>query len=313
MINSALSHEEQEMNNSLQALLTGLIDYAGLFPPAALTMETAVRHYAEYLQAEHSWMLGRFIVPMNRLDEFERAATPLLPKGNPVQPWHISALAGSDLTTDLNRIGDFNYLHATDENAGAAVIDAVELKATKADEIRRAMRLLPRSLASYFEIPVTADPTELVLALAQTGALAKVRTGGVNAQAFPSTTDLARFISACAAERVAFKATAGLHHPLRAIYRLTYEPDSELAVMHGFLNVFLAAAFARFGLSDDGIRELLEETSPAAFRFDGEGIIWRTHELTLQRIEVVRHTFAMGYGSCSFDEPIADLRKIGLM
>jgi hypothetical protein len=83
--------------------------------------------------------------------------------------------------------------------------------------------------------------------------------------------------------------------------------------MHGFLNVFLAAAFARFGLSDDGIRELLEETSPAAFRFDDETIAWRTHELTLQRIEVVRHTFAMAYGSCSFEEPITDLRKIGLM
>lgn len=301
------------MTNSLQALLTGLIDYAGLFPPAALTMETAVRQYADYLQSEHSWLLGRFIVPMNRLDEFERAAAPLLPKGNPVLPWHISVLAGADLTADLNRIGDFNHLHARDENAGAAVIDAVELKAAKADEIRRAMKVLPRSLTSYFEIPAMADPTELVLALAQTGALAKVRTGGVTAQAFPSTTDLARFISACAEERVAFKATAGLHHPLRAIYRLTYEPDSELAVMHGFLNVFLAAAFARFGLSDDGIRELLEETSPAAFRFDDESITWRTHELTLQRIEVVRHTFALAYGSCSFDEPIADLRKIGLM
>lgn len=301
------------MNNSIRVLLTGLIDYAGLFPPAALTMDAAVRNYARYLMSPEAWMLGRFIVPMARLDEFEQAAADLLPKGNPVHPWRLSVLGGADLSEDLNRIADFNHLHARDENAGAVVVDTVELKAEKAEGIRRARKLLPRSLVSYFEIPVTHDPTELILALAQTGAFAKARTGGISAQAFPSPAELARFISACAEERVAFKATAGLHHPLRASYRLTYEAESQSALMHGFLNVFLAAAFARFGLSEEGIRELLQETTPEAFEFSNDAVVWRTHQLTLLRLEVVRHTFAISYGSCSFEEPVDDLKKLGLL
>jgi hypothetical protein len=310
---SAMRKTDADKKSSNRTLFEGLIDYAGLFPPAALEMTRAVRNYADYLQSEEAWMLGRFIVPGSRLAEFEEVADPFLPRGNPVQPWRISILSGQNLAADLNHLADFNYLHATDVNAGAAVVDTVELKAAKPDEIFRAMKLLPRTLASYFEIPITTDPTELVMALAQGGALAKVRTGGVTAGAFPSTADLARFITACADEKVPFKATAGLHHPLRGNYRLTDEADSESGMMFGFLNVFLAAAFARFGLNEDEVREVLEETSPEVFQFDEAGVNWRAHQLTLQRLDVARNQFAMTYGSCSFEEPVADLKKIGLL
>ncbi len=310
---STLRKTDTEKKSPTRLLFEGLIDYAGLFPPAALAMAPAVRNYAGYLQREEAWMLGRFIVPSSRLAEFEETADPFLPRGNPVQPWRISLLSSGKLADDLNRLADFNYLHATEVNAGAAVVDTVELKATKPDDIFRAMRLLPRTLASYFEIPITSDPTELVIALAQSGALAKVRTGGVTAEAFPSTADLARFITACADEKVPFKATAGLHHPLRGNYRLTSSADSEAGMMFGFLNVFLAAAFARFGLSEDGVRELLAETSPEVFHFDEEGVTWRAHQLTLQRLDVARNQFSLAYGSCSFEEPVAELKKIGLL
>ncbi|HZS08657.1 MAG TPA: hypothetical protein VFD58_27735 [Blastocatellia bacterium] len=301
------------MPASLRLLLTDLIDYAGLFPPAALEMAPAVRNYAGYLASENAWMLGRFIVPMARLDEFEQSASELLPRGNPVYPWRLSALGSADLAADLNRIGEFNHLHARDETAGAVVVDSIELKAEKADDVYRAMRLLPRTMLAYFEIPITRDPQALTDVIAETGALAKVRTGGVTEQAFPTTDDLARFISACVSARVAFKATAGLHHPLRASYRLTYEPDSTSAVMHGFLNVFLAAAFARFGAGTEEITHLLEETSPAAFRFDEEGVTWGTRRLNQQKLLVARQSFAIAYGSCSFEEPIDDLKRIGLL
>ncbi len=310
---STMRKTDTEKKGSTRTLFEGLIDYAGLFPPAALEMAPAVRNYAGYLQSEDRWMLGRFIVPMSRLSEFERAADLFFPRGNPVQPWHISILSSGNLADDLNRLADFNYLHATDVHAGAVVVDTVEMKAAKPDDIFRAMKRLPRTLTSYFEIPITSDPTELVIALAQSGALAKVRTGGVTAEAFPSTADLARFITACADEKVPFKATAGLHHPLRGNYPLTYESDSESGTMSGFLNVFLAAAFARFGLGEDEVRALLEETAPEVFHFDEEGITWRTHQLTLQRIDVARNQFALAFGSCSFEEPVADLKKIGLL
>jgi hypothetical protein len=301
------------MKESARILLDELVDYAGLFPPAGLEMRPAVENYAEYLRGEYAWMLGRFIVPVARLGEFEEAASELLPRGNPVYPWRLSVLAGGDLAADLKAVIAFNRLHATDENAGAAVVDTVELKAETGEMIERASWLLPRTLTSYFEIPINRDLDDLLAAVAAKGLRAKVRTGGVTEQAFPSPSELAHFISACAARQVAFKATAGLHHPLRASHRLTYEPESASVTMHGFLNVFLAAAFARFGLAEEGVRELLEETSPRAFAFDEEGVKWRDHHLTLQRLAVARAEFAAAFGSCSFEEPVEDLKRIGLL
>jgi hypothetical protein len=301
------------MKESVRILLDELIDYAGLFPPAGLEMRPAVENYAAYLRGDYAWMLGRFIVPVARLGEFEEASSELLPRGNPVYPWRLSVLAGGDLAADLKTIIAFNRWHATDENAGAAVVDTLELKADASDAIERASWLLPRTLTAYFEIPLNRNLENLLDALAARGRRAKVRTGGVTEQAFPSPAELAQFISACAARQVAFKATAGLHHPLRASHRLTYEPDSASATMHGFLNVFLAAAFARFGLPEEGVRELLEEASHDAFAFDDEGVRWRGHQLTLQRLAVARGQFAAAFGSCSFEEPVEDLKRIGLL
>src|SRR5262245_13448346 len=118
------------MNHSLRDLLLGLIDYAGLFPPAALDMPTATRKYAEYLESKYSWALGRFVVPVARLDEFEKATEGILPASGmdgdweENEFWRLSALGGADLSSELNRIAEFNQKHATvDSSAGAAIID----------------------------------------------------------------------------------------------------------------------------------------------------------------------------------------------
>jgi hypothetical protein len=298
------------MNPSLKDLLLGLIDYAGLFPPAALDMSTATRKYAEYREGEYRWALGRFIVPVARLDEFEKAAEGILPDGGweGNEFWRLSALAGADLSSDLNRIAEFNQ-----KRAGAAVIDTIEIKAGRAADIENAMRLAPANLTPYFEIPIGGDPTELIKSIAETEARAKVRTGGVTADAFPSSFDLARFIKICAEEDAPFKATAGLHHPLRSVNRLTYAPDSASAMMHGFLNVFLAAAFAQSGMEVDRLVELLEEQSPEAFQFDGGGVTWRDEMIVRGQLRNSRNLLAIAFGSCSFEEPIEDLKKTGLL
>lgn len=335
------------MNHSLRDLLLGLIDYAGLFPPAALDMPTATRKYAEYREGKYRWALGRFVVPVARLDEFERATEGILPaggldggwEGNDF--WRLSALGGADLPSDLSRIAEFNQKHATPgSHAGAAVIDTIEIKAARTDDIENAMRLMPSKLAPYFEIPISDGPAELaelIKRLAETEARAKVRTGGVTADAFPSSFNLARFIKICAEEDVPFKATAGLHHPLRSVNKLTYAPDSESAMMHGFLNVFLAAAFAQSGMDVDQLVELLEEKSPEAFQFDSGGETWRNEVVVSAQAEAEfgqimrgcvtwrdemivrgqlrnsRNLLAIAFGSCSFEEPIEDLKKIGLL
>jgi len=298
------------MNHSLRDLLLGLIDYAGLFPPAALDMPTAARKYAEYRESEYRWALGRFVVPVARLDEFEKAAEGILPSGAQEIDdfWRLSALSGGDLSSDLNRIAEFNQ-----KRAGAAVIDTIEIKAGRAGDIENAMSLTPANLTPYFEIPISDDPTELIKNIAETEARAKVRTGGVTSDAFPSSFDLARLIKICAEEDVPFKATAGLHHPLRSINRLTYAPDSASAMMHGFLNVFLAAAFAQSGMDVDRLVELLEEKSPEAFQFDSGGVTWRGEMIVRGQLRNSRNLLAIAFGSCSFEEPIEDLKKIGLL
>jgi hypothetical protein len=299
--------------NSIRILLDGAIDYAGLFPPAALEMRAAVRNYADYLVGSHAALLGRFILPVRRLSEFEDAAAELLPRGNPVYPWRLSAIGSGNLIADLEEIVDFNLFHARDENAGAAVVDTLELKVETVEDIQRAMYLIPRSLTTYFEIPITTDPFDLIEAIAVAHARAKVRTGGVTADAFPALEDLARFLRICAEERVPFKATAGLHHPLRGQYKLTYEKKAAVAPMNGFLNVLLAAAFARFDLSEPDLRTLLAEQSPQAFSFDAESVHWRRQRLTVEQVELSRRKIALAFGSCSFAEPIAELQALKLL
>jgi hypothetical protein len=142
---------------------------------------------------------------------------------------------------------------------------------------------------------------------------AKIRTGGLTGGAIPSTSVLAAFLCGAATRRLPFKATAGLHHPLRSTRRLTYETDSPRAVMHGFLNVFTAAAFAWNGLEVHGVQEILEETRADAFEFDEGQLCWRHETLTNTQIAAARREFAHSFGSCSFEEPVSELRQLGLL
>jgi hypothetical protein len=303
------------MNQTVRDLLTNLIDYAGLFPPAALDMATAARNYAAYRRSETSWMLGRFICPIARLEEFEREAAEFLPRDAGDGWWKLSALAGENLEADLGRINSFNRRHAINEQA-AVMIDTIEVKASTVAEIEAAMRVMHPTLVCYVEIPIADDPqilAGLIKAVADNGARAKARTGGVTADAFPSSLNLARFIKACADRGVVFKATAGLHHPLRSVNKLTYAPDSATAMMHGFLNVFLAATFARGGMNVEQLVKLLEERSPEAFHFDSDGVRWRDEVIVRERLQSARNLFAIAFGSCSFEEPIEDLKRIGLL
>ncbi len=298
--------------DALHALLEHSVDYAGLFPPAGLDMATAVRNYASYRASDDAWALGRFVVPAGRLDEFETAAAGQLPSVPATAPWRLSALLGPALSDDVKRVGEFNCRHAA-EGAAAMTVDVVELKADSVEGIAAATADLPRHFQPYVEIPIDNDPGDLVSAIGKSGARAKVRTGGVTADAFPRSSDLVRFLQRCVSHGVPFKATAGLHHPLRAEYRLTYAPDGPTGTMYGFLNLFLAAAFLRGGLGEAEATRLLEERSMQAFRFGPGELIWQGHRLDLESVGRVRREIIMAFGSCSFTEPMADLRALGLL
>jgi hypothetical protein len=242
---------------SLRALLEGLIDYAGLFPPAALSMQDAVRNYARYREEEYAWALGRFVVPADRAQE--------------VPPEFPLSVLGVD-----------------------------EVKAASAEDVARIAGEADGRIV-YVEISDVA----LVPAIARHGLRAKIRTGGVTADAFPPIGDVAQFLCACKEAGVAFKATAGLHHPLRCVKPLTYAPDAPTGTMHGFVNVFMAAALLEHA------DEILREEDADAFAFDDDGAAWRGHRVSTDALRTMRREFATSFGSCSFEEPIGDLRVLG--
>lgn len=292
----------------VRLLMKRMIDYAGLFLPAELDMQSAVANYATYHDSEVAWALGRFILPVSRLAEFETAAQHFLSHAPATAPWQLSVLSANDLQSDLAAIEAFNERYAQ-----RAVIDTIELKASQPDEIVAAMRILPDQITPYFEIPIADDPTALIATIGRERGRAKVRTGGTTRAMFPNPEELLHFIGACVAARVPFKATAGLHHPLRAQYRLTYKPDSERGTMYGFLNVFLIAAFLAAGMNVDESMQVLIEESPEAFQFDDSGIDWRGRRLTGESLARAREELAISFGSCSFEEPIDELKAMKLL
>ncbi|MFI5231775.1 MAG: hypothetical protein ACHQSE_04615 [Gemmatimonadales bacterium] len=295
-----------------RALLEGLVDYAGLFPPAALGMADAVARYDEYRRSEHRWALGKFVLPVARLDEFTRAARAV---AGGVSSWRLALVAGADFGADVRAIALF--AGGAVPRAGVGAIEVRAATATQVDAVAVNAALLRSSVADtfdvYVEVPVAGDPAALVAAIASHRLRAKVRTGGVEAGAFPDSPGLARFIVLCTAHRVTFKATAGLHHALRGSYPFTYDPASERGTMFGFLNVFVAALFACDGLDAAGVQALLEERDPSQITFDRAGVTWRGRMVSAEAIRAARAQTATSFGSCSFTEPLADLSTLGLL
>ncbi len=268
-------------------------------------MPEAVGQYATYLGSPDAWMLGRFVVPVARLNELAGAlASASAGSGS----WKVSAVAGDDYAADAARIAAFGAARA-----GSLVVDVVEVKAASTQDIERAARALGGAWALYVEVPHRTEPREALIAVKSVGARAKIRTGGITRDSMPSSSAVARFIFRCAELGVAFKATAGLHHPLRGEHPLTYASDSPTAMMFGFLNVFLASAFAHAGAGELELQAVLEERHAAAFVFGDEGVRWRSRHLAVEQLASARRDFAVAFGSCSFREPVDELRELVLL
>jgi hypothetical protein len=306
---------------ALDALLAGLVDFAGLFPPAGLDMKSAVRAYAAYRQGPHARMLGSFVVPAGRLPEFDTELRALGTEDPAARAWTVSVLAGDSADTDIGRALRFT---PSGGRGQTVQVVSIEVKADTAVSIARATALVPRAMTMAVEIPLSLrreDRRSMLTAVKSAGRLAKLRTGGVTSESIPSPAQVAEFIWDCARASVPFKATAGLHHPVRAEQRLTYAPDSPRAVMHGFVNVFLAAAAAWRAVQPGEAAEtpeppaavvgILMERDAAAFTIDGPSIRWRGVELAAADVARARKGLARSFGSCSFVEPVSELEALG--
>jgi hypothetical protein len=298
--------------DAARALLGSLVDYAGLFPPAELPMRAAVARYASGRSGKEAWMLGKFVLPLARLEEFESAFDEL-PAGNRATPWPLAVIGGRNLDVDMKTIAGFNERHRGEGRPDARV-EAIDLKPRSLDDIARTVDVLTGPVELFLELAIESDPSESLAAVAGVGGCAKVRTGGIAADLFPSVRDLGRFLEICAAEDVPFKATAGLHHPVRSAHPIKDDGQSPTVTMHGFLNLFVAATLAyRYGARADALEEVLGEKSPGAFVFDDTGVAVKDQRLAYEEITSTRQSFALSFGSCSFDDPISDLKALGIL
>jgi len=280
---------------AIEAALGGLIDYAGLYPPAALDMSAAVRNYLEYREAKHAFILGRFIVNLARLEEMREAA------GSAFGSIRLSVIASEDTAPGL-------IWRHLDEGFR---IESIEIKCNEPAGAVRLAGHLPDTLERYFEIPMQDSGSAWIETLASIGARAKLRMGGVVAEAFPSPQAVALRLHALASRQLPFKATAGLHHLIRSCHPFTYAAGSAEGKMHGFLNVILAATLLYSGGAAGEALHMLEEEDPAAWRATPDAVRSRASQWDADQLRTVREKFFMSFGSCSFEEPIRDLEVLG--
>lgn len=306
---------------TITTLVTSLFDYAGLFPPAKLDMLPTCENYARDRMGSHAWMLGRIVCPASKLHKLSEAAAILMPgtygtsgyreHADILEPWGVSAVIDRPLDEALELIDAFDEHHA-EEVHGLARVECFELRPESPEAIDAALEHIPEDVTPFFEVPAMGDCRGYIAALAGNDAAAKIRCGGVTPEAFPTSEQIADFLLACRGAAVPFKATAGLHHPVRAEHALTYDTNPPRGVMHGFINLFTAAAFVRTKeASREMVIELLEERDATQFAFEDETARWRQQELDAVDLARTRETFALSIGSCSVDEPVADLQELG--
>ena len=225
--------------------LERLIDHAPMFPPASLDVRDAVMEDARARSSEHAWMLARFVCPASKLAE-------------------LGAVRGWDDAPGLSVVLDDDV-----PLPSGAPVEAIEMVGT------------PRAGLPDLELFCEVALDELA-AVAAAGAKAKLRCGGARV---PSVEEVAAFFAAARDLELPFKATAGLHHPVRS--------ERE----HGFLNFLTAAELARDGAGEGELREVLATTDPEAL---GTG-------------SAAGRELFVSIGSCSFTEPVEDLRALGLL
>ncbi len=309
MTSSLFSERPSDPVVGLRTLLGSIIDYAGLFPPAALPMADAVADFVRHRVGRRSWMLGSFVVPIGRLGELESAAGEQWSSLDPGDYWPLSVVLTSDPLVDLEPLEEFRGRWR-----GRAVVGALEVAPLEPTEILAVHTELPPDRTVFYEVPLDEQIEGRMAAIQRVGAFAKVRTGGVTPEKIPGLEGLARFLRACRDRAVPFKATAGLHHPVRGDYPLTYDVDSPTAVMHGFLNVAIAGALISAGaMPDDRVCDLLAETDPKAFEISNKEISWRGFAVPEEGVARSRRGFYQSFGSCSFEEPVQDLERLGLL
>ncbi|MGD8427454.1 MAG: hypothetical protein PVH63_07470 [Balneolaceae bacterium] len=326
------------MKGSFRAFMKGIIDYAGLFPPADLSLDTSIQNYSRYRKTEDAWMLSRFIIPASRLKELEPYGDTLFSEGGPFAfsvlgkgtetlaefKEHIQELAeevirfhekhGERVTTDILEIKlPREAVFANDTGLLSDVY-------SETSKVFDGSALTPNHIffEAYFEenwkkevglvLEVMGDHEKSFEGKHVHQTAFKLRCGGIKAHMFPSVEEVAFSLNKAREVNVALKATAGLHHPIR------HYADSVQTKMYGFFNVFGGGMLGyAYDLNDEELSEILREEDPDHFQFTDDGFHWKDLTVSTNEISKLREVALISYGSCSFDEPREDLQGLGLL
>jgi hypothetical protein len=300
---------------SLRALLDQAIDYAGMFPPCSLALEPALQNQARYVRSPEAWMLNGFVLPVEQFD----AARQFLSEFDRQHPLHVAALGPKTANADafLEAFEDADSAIRSFSEHEVNLVSVSHLEMSLPPDVDSAClkeaRALVGDLLVFLEAPPErAEQTIRLLAdhnfdqeVATFGY--KLRTGGVTADAFPTSAQIARALVTRGTHQLPIKFTAGLHHPIRQFR------DEVKTTMHGFLNVLGAAVFAVEHQWDaDQAVIMLEDEDLRSFSFTDDFFAWRDWKIDTGRLQY-RRKFVRSFGSCSFDEPRDDLRALNLL
>ena len=299
---------------SLRALLNQAIDYAGMFPPCALALEPALRNQASYARSAEVWMLNGFVLPVEEFD----ASTQFFSNFDSQYPLRVAALGPKTTNADAFLDGVANAAAAIRSFSRYDTLVAIShFEMFLPDDVDSASlkeaSVIAGELPVFWEAP--PEIAEQTIALIgghnsdeNTATFGyKLRTGGVTADAFPSSAQIAGALVSAAAHQLPIKFTAGLHHPIRQFR------DEVKTKMHGFLNVLGAAVLsAEHQWGADQAVTMLEDEDPRSFSFTDDFFTWRDWKIETERLQKRRY-FVRSFGSCSFDEPREDLRSLRLL
>ncbi|MBT2639718.1 hypothetical protein [Bacillus sp. ISL-39] len=308
-------------NDSVEVFMKNLIDYAGLFPPAQLSLEMAINNYISYKRGADSWMLGVFIIPASSLSNLETIIADLALE----ERFQLSVTGTKTecfidgFAYGLTEINSFREKHNHKVQIEAFELP-IPLAIPKLEELEVLSKMaIAGNVKLFVEVTIsqnedwvhqlleTLDVFAVHNAAAAHSLGVKLRTGGLEARMFPTPEMVALFLKGCADRRLRVKFTAGLHHPVR-MYREEVQTE-----MHGFLNVFTAGIFAyALNLETETLVEILSDENPQNFDFKNYRLAWR--DLSVDAAEILSsRSLLTSYGSCSFDEPRDELRELNFL
>jgi hypothetical protein len=291
------------------AAFGGLIDYAGLFPPTSLAIGAAVDVYRSARVGPHHWILGRFLCPASDLEELAAIATSGFGHGE--APWNIGVIMDRPPGESAALAAAFRR-----EMTPAMRVTGVEVPISVEASVAALVDMvgtIDKDAATFVEVDVAAplrpQVVEIATALDDRSATggAKIRCGGLTPEQFPRPHTMATFIVEAANASLSFKATAGLHQPIRH-----HDPDLDVW-RHGFVNILVATAAAADGADLDLVEEIISETDTEAFSVTPMLATWRDLTVPGSAIRRARQGGFMGYGSCDLDEPIEGLEALGFL